>query len=94
MQNVADNIPTGTDLECQEPAPDLGQMVDDIIVNGFCEKSGLTLDNVLEQAETDVFQYVAILKLLITYQSRNATDLAKKYVSQLAYKMLEEIYAK
>tara|TARA_R110000851_G_scaffold87224_1_gene190137 strand:+ start:528 stop:809 length:282 start_codon:yes stop_codon:yes gene_type:complete len=92
MQNISDNIPIGTNTECHEDEPNIGEMVDDILVNGFCAKSGLTLDEVLETTETDVAQYAAILKYLITYQSLKAKELARKYVGQLVYKRLEELY--
>ena len=92
MQNIADNMPVGTNTECHEDAPNIAEMVDDILVDGFCEKSGLTLDEVLDTAETDVVQYVAILKNLIIHQGYTAKNLAVKYVQQLAHKKLEELY--
>ncbi len=92
MQNMLDNIPIGTNTDCHTLPPDLAQMTDDILVNGFCEKSGLTLDEVIDTAETDVTQYVSILKHLVTHQSHSAKVEAKKYVQELAYKMLERLY--
>lgn len=89
---MLDNIPIGTDMDSQEPLPNYSEIVDDIFVHGKCELCGITLDEVIKEAETDVESYQKVLKFLIKYQARLARDFAKDYLSKVAYEMVEEYY--
>jgi hypothetical protein len=74
------------------PKPDYSESVDDIIMNGKCEISGITLDDVLEGVEVDTWHYKNILKNLINHYSTNAKTTAFDFVRQLAYEALERHY--
>jgi hypothetical protein len=74
------------------PKPDYSEAVDDIVMNGKCEASGITLDDVLESVEVDTWHYKSILKNLINHYSMNAKTTAFDFVRQLAYEAVERHY--